>query len=202
MNIDAFYTQGSYHPPDVQFEMRAEEDREATIRDGVTRYKNVPYAIICPIGDPKSVIERQAEEWLSQLGTTINRDMPRQIVEAFRQGYQRWLQGEETVLVGTPIASGGIFSPAEQKQLLGLHIKTIEQAAAMNEDAIRHFGMGGREAKTKASQYLKSVATPAAKLSAQVDALKIEIENLKVQNKALEEQLLASRAKAKVIDLD
>lgn len=199
IDTGGFYSTPAYHPPCVDFEMRAVEDREATIRDGVTRYKDVPFAIVSPIGDAKNVVERPAEEWLAGLGQSLCRDMPPEIIDRFRQGYKRWLAGEALPVEGTPISVGGLFSPAEQKTLLEIHVKTIEQLADLTEEGIRQLGLGGRELKAKARKYLQNLQLPKAKVNAEIESLKVAIENLKAENERL---LKLVAQKTTHVDLD
>lgn len=51
--------------------------------------------------------------------------------------------------MGTDIRNWPVVSPAQIKNLFELHVHTIEDLAAANEEVISGIGMGGRMLKQK-----------------------------------------------------
>ncbi len=147
------------------------------------------YAVVSPVGDRSTVLDCPAQDWINRLDT--NRDMPDHIKDRFREGFKRWQAGEVVEIDGTPLTAGGVFTPAEQQQLLDLHVKTIEAAARMTDAALLQYGMGGREARGKAQRYLDSTGTDVNKLHAELEALKVKLADLDADNRRLRTRLQA-----------
>lgn len=184
-------------PPYVVFEVRAVEDRDASIAAGSYVAKDVDFAIVTPQGS-KDRIERVALEWLDHLAQQAReKRIPDQWVSAFRGVYKDWKEGNEIAVVGTDIRSWPVASPAQAKMLHGIHVRTVEDLAACNEETINRIGMGGRALKARAEEWLKS-ANSVGKHSEALTALKAENENLRVRNSTLEGQVgdLAKRLDA------
>lgn len=175
-------------PPYVVFEVRAVEDRDASIAAGSYVAKDVDFAIVTPQGS-KDRIERVATEWLDNLAQQAReKRIPDQWVSAFRGVYKDWKEGNEIAVVGTDIRSWPVASPAQIKMLQSLHVRTVEDLASCNEETINRIGMGGRALKSRAEEWLKS-ASSVGKHSEALTALKAENENLRVRNETLESQI-------------
>jgi len=182
----------AYQAPLVEFEWRAEEDRTATIAAGHTQYKQVAYAVVQVPGS-RDVFEAEANAWLQQLDfeADVGR-VPRDIAQKFREGFNRWADQGTFDGIGTPVASGGVFTPVEQKAAVSLGLHTIELLAECGEDAIAKLGPGGRDMKKRAKKYLDALTSGEAKLAAQIEVQRIENEALKERLNALEEALKAA----------
>ena len=82
-------------PPYVTFELRGEEDRDASITAGHYVAKDVAYALITPRGS-KDRIERVADEWFAQLKRDVDEQrFPRDWLRHFEQAYTDWKAGKE-----------------------------------------------------------------------------------------------------------
>ncbi|WP_417814055.1 hypothetical protein [Thalassospira alkalitolerans] len=138
-------------PAFVEFEVRAVEDREATIKAGHPVYKDQYWATITPMGNGNTVVERIAEEWLA--------DKKRQndkFLRHYEQSFQAFKDGVEAPVDGTRIRDWPSVTPSQLKQLEQANVRTVEDLAAANEGSIRAIGMGGRALKQKAEAWLKS----------------------------------------------
>lgn len=167
-------------PPYVQFEMRAQEDRQATIETGRYVAKNVAFALVTPAGT-KDMIERIADEWLADIEMKAFRPDPMynpQWAQYFRSQYEQWKKGEEIPENGTPIKGWAAISPAEQQMILQANIRTVEDLAEVTEQGMQNIGMGARNLKEKAVAWLKS-AEDHGKIAQEVAAMKAENEDLK-----------------------
>jgi len=184
-------------PPYVTFELRAVEDREATITEGRFVAKDVAYAIITPQGS-KDRIERVAEEWFAQLEQQSREDrFPGEWLRAFKSAFKDWQEGHEPAVNGTDVRNWPAASPAQVKALLDVRVRTVEDLAAANEETINRLGMGGRALKARAVEWLAS-ASSTGKQAETLAALKAENADLKSRNDSLEAQLrdLAARLEA------
>lgn len=163
--------------PFVQFELRAEEDREQSVATGRFVAKDVAYALITPHGS-KDQIERVAEEWLNSMDAEVRGGrLPPEWASGWRKAYDAWKTGQEIPLEGTSIRNWPLASPAQVKTLIGLNVLTVEVLAAANESLIARLGMGGRSLVDKAKEYLKQADGP-GKAASQITALQQQNEDL------------------------
>lgn len=185
-------------PPYVTFEMVAEEDRAATLEKGHFVTRDVPYAFVTPSGS-KDRIPRKVHEWFAMLETQVAEGrFPQTWLTAFRASFEAWEKGQELPLEGTAIVNWPAISPAQVKHLLNLHIRTVEDLAAGNEELIGRLGMGGRSLVMKAQEWL-AAAKGAGKTAAELEKLRVENEGLRAQIESLTEkvQLLAAEKSVK-----
>ena len=185
-------------PPFVTFEIRAVEDRDATIEAGHYVAKDVNYALIRPVGS-KDCVERVADEWFAQLDRdTASGRFPREWLLAFKGVYKDWKEGNETPLSGTPIVTWPGVSPAQAKNLIALRVFTVEDLAAANEEVMGRVGMGCRALKQKAIDWL-ATAGDSGKVVAELEALRAANADLKLRNDSLSEQLTELSATVKAL---
>lgn len=186
-------------PPYVSFERRGEEDRDASNAAGHYVAKDVNYAIITPQGS-KDRIERHAEEWLEMLEAQASQDrFPREWVRQFKSMYEDWKAGNEPALNGTDVRNWPVASPANVQMLLQARLRTVEDLAQANEEAIGRLGMGGRALKAKAQEWLAS-SNDIGKQSEALVALKAENADLKARNTSLETQLKTLAGRLDVLE--
>jgi len=137
----------------------------------------------------KDCIERKVDEWFDKLKQDVNEGRcPREWFNAFKEVYKDWCEGREAPVNGTPITDWPPASPSQVKTLLSLHVRTVEDLAAANEEVLGRIGMGGRALKQRAEDWLASSAST-GKASGEVSALKAANENLTARNEQLEAQL-------------
>jgi len=175
-------------PPFVIFETRAVEDREQSIANGHYSVKDVVYAIITPAGT-KDRIEKIATEWLRDLEEAVRQErFPQAWLNAYKQAYASWCETRETPEFGIPVTSWPAVSPAQVRMLLDLNLRTVEQVAEANEEALSRMGMGSRALKAKAQAYLDA-SEGEGKISAELDKLRQEIDSLKTRDTEREAEL-------------
>lgn len=188
-------------PPFVRFEIRAEEDRQASIEAGHYVGRDVHYALITPMGS-KDCIERKADEWFDKLKQDVAEGRcPREWLAAFKEVYKEWCEGREAPPNGTPITDWPPLSPSQVKTLVSLHIRSVEDLAAANEEVLARIGMGGRALKQRAIDWLTSAGST-GKASEELSALKAANENLQARNEQLETQLRELAAKVEALSGD
>lgn len=183
-------------PPYVQFELRAVEDRAASIQTGHYVAKDLAFAIITPAGS-KDRIEKIAEDWLRDMAEQVRQErLPAEWLAHYKTLYTAWKEGQDLPENGTPIRTWAVVSPAQIEMLMALRIRTVEDLASANEEAIARMGMGGRTLKQKAADWLSSAASTgrgveaAASLRAENEALKLEVDRLKSAVASMERTVL------------
>ena len=177
-------------PAFVEFELRPVENREKSVEAGHPVYEDCCYALITPMGNGNTVVERPAEEWIA--------DKKRQndkFLRHYEETYRAFQEGIEAPVDGTRIRDWPSVTPAQVKQLARANIRTIEDLAAANESALSAIGMGGRALKLKAEAWLKSsedvgkVAERNATLEKTVEQQSSVIEKLEADVAALRKEL-------------
>ena len=175
-------------PPYVTFELRAEEDRAASIEAGHYVAKDVAYAMITPQGS-KDRIERQVDDWFTNLQQQSQEGrFPVEWLRNFREQYSAWKEGREMPLTGHAIVNWPPASPAQVKQLLQAQIRTVEDLAAANEETVTRLGMGARALKQRAVEWL-AAATDTGKIAEEIAAIKAANADLAQRNKDLQTKL-------------
>ena len=176
-------------PPYIEFERRPVEDRAASIAEGHYVAKDVDFVWVTPSGT-KDRIPRIVSEWFEQKQQEVlEKRFPALWLEKFKEAYEYWKRGEEIPLDGVSVKNWPFPSPSQVKTMIDLHVLTIEDMAAANEETIRRLGMGGMSLKQAAEAYLKMHSDGSAKLSKDMDVLRADNEALKVRNQSLEEQV-------------
>ena len=136
----------SERPAYVQFEVRSDEDRDATLKAGHFVGRDVNYVIVTPPGGSLTV-EAVAEEWLRS-------KQHDQFYVHYTNVYEAWKKGLELPVDGTPIRTWPAATPSEIKICIDANIRTVEDLAAASENTLRRLGMGARAIKTKAEAWL------------------------------------------------
>lgn len=186
-------------PAYVTFELKAVEDREASIKAGHYVAKEVPFVYITPPGS-KDRVERNALEWLEQMAEQVKQErLPREFFNHYKQAYEDWKTSGEIPVNGTPVKTCPLFSVSQVDALLKANIRTVEDLASANEESIGRLGMGGRALKQQATDWL-AAASGTGKTASELTALKQQNKELSERNAALETQLAALAAKVDAIE--
>lgn len=186
-------------PPYVVFETRPVENRTKTLeaKNGLPVYDDVAFAIITPPGS-KDQIERIASDWFEEKAAQVRAGRwPGEWHQAFKGAYEAWLKDEEPPVNGLSIKQWPGLTKSQYESLRAIRVMTVEDVAAMNEEAIGRLGMGGRALKQRAQEFLtaaKDIGVSAeriAALQAQVTGLIGERDGLVTRLAALEAQVKA-----------
>lgn len=178
-------------PPHVIFERRAEEDRQASIEAGRYISRDVDYAIVTPSGS-KDRVERVVSDWFSMLAGEVRAERwPQAWLDQLKSGYEAWTRGQTPPEFGTPLATWPALSPAQVKNWAQVGLRTIEELAEANEEALTAYGMGARDMKSRAKLFLENAGDSAA-LVAKLRASEELIASMQVRMESLEAQLKAS----------
>lgn len=164
--------------PHVRFESRPVEDRVATVREGRKMYKDVDWVIVTPAGG-KDVREDHAEAWLDKIKLQAESGQyDWEWARDFRKMYEMFKEGKEMPVNGTPLAMcTTLFSPAEIQNCVGVQVRTLEDLANCNEEALGRIGMGARALKTRAQEAIR--AGEGKESAIRIEALQVENDGLK-----------------------
>lgn len=174
-------------PPFVRFEGRSVEDRDATLAMGRMMMKNEDWALIHAIGS-RDVVERQVDEWFATLRSQVQRGQyPAEWLAAFEKKYAEHKSGQEPSVDGTHVREWAAIDRATAQNLISASILTVEDVAAMNEQAMKLVGMNARTLKQKAQDWLKMADK--RKGAAELELLRGENANLKTRLESLEAQI-------------
>lgn len=182
-------TANKVRPPYVVFELRPVEDREESIKQGCYVAKDVAFALITPAGS-KDRIDRVAEEWLKHIAEEAhNGRFEMSWVRDYKAMFAEWKAGNEVPLIGTSVKMWSVASPAQVQMLLSLNLRTVEDLAQANEEALQRLGMGGRALKDKAIAWLQS-AKGEGVTAEKISSLEAENRSLKEANETMRTQLV------------
>lgn len=172
-------------PPFVEFKRIAVHDKKRSEELGRRVTKDVDYAFIMQPGS-RDQVERIATDWLDMIKLKLVNGAAdaykQEWVDGFHAKYKAWQQGQELPLNGTSVKEWPILSPAQVQNFIGLNILTIEDVAAMTEDALRACGIGSRDLRDKAREWIKGQDS----VSAENEALKKQIADLTARLSQLE----------------
>lgn len=180
-------------PPYVRFERRPVEDKAASLREGRYIAKDVDFVLITPPYS-RDCVEQKVSQWLVDIERSM-RDgrVPENWVSQWKEGYQKWKNGEEMPLHGTPIKGWGVVSPAQQAMLIAIGCLTVEDLAAINDEGLRRIGMGAIELRDKARNWMASVKDH-GEVTLKMSALEHENRVLKNSLETLTKQVDALKA--------
>lgn len=175
----------SDRPPYVRFERRAVEDRAASEQRGHYMTKDADFVLITPAGS-KDEVEKPAGEWLQQLKEQVKQGrVPMTWETHFTAAYEHWKRGEELPVNGTPIKGWPLLSAAVQSNIIAANIRTVEDLAVCNGEALQRIGMGAVDLKQKAEAWLKA-STDIGKVVQENVALRVQLADAKDAIKRLE----------------
>lgn len=182
-------------PPLVQFEVRAVVDHAKKQETGHMAYKNVTFVMVTTEGG-KNVFEDEVGNWLTRQRENADKGrIPYKHLEFFEECYSRFQKGQEMLIDGVDLKMWPIIDPARLKICQQAGVYTVEGLAEANEDVLRRIGMGARELKQMAKDWLSQgdkgkvndeLADLRSKLEAAMDIIeqqKGEIDKIKEEKK-------------------
>jgi hypothetical protein len=146
------------------------------------------FIIIRPHGS-KDEYEMIAEQWIRQSERQARSGDPNFIsmewVMTIRNNYENWKSGKAPVLEGMDIRLWTALPKPQREMLLAAGFPTVEQVAAANEQALQQIGVGARQVKNRAVEFLAKSKT----------ADTVALKNTVAEQTKQIEQLLAAVAK-------
>jgi hypothetical protein len=146
-------------PPFVTFKQVAIEDPKRSVELGYRVTRDVDRAYVMQPGS-KDCLEIDAKDWLASIKRKnlerTHDSFPDEWVTALHKKYEAWKDGLEAPLNGTSVKEWPILSPAQAQNFIAIGVLTIEDVAAMTEEAMGRVGMGGRSLRNKARDWIKT----------------------------------------------
>jgi FtsZ-binding cell division protein ZapB len=186
-------------PAYVRFERQAREDRAASLIAGHFVAVDADFVLITPVGSKDEVV-KPVDEWLKQIKTQVREGrMPSEHEIHYVRIYEAWKKGEELPVDGTPIKGWPVLSPAQQTVVLAANVRTVEDLAQANGEALTRIGMQSREIKAKAEHWLKA-SKDVGVVVQEIAALRVENERLKTDKDEQQKKLDALVARVKALE--
>lgn len=121
----------------------------------------------------------EVTRWLKQNQDEVKGGrLPREHADYYARAYQLWKNGQELPLEGTPIKGWAVIAPSQAEAIVRAGIRTVEDLATMNGEAMQKIGMGAVMLKNKAQAWVAQAQDKGP--------LTIEMANLKAKNELLE----------------
>lgn len=161
-----------------EFFIKAVQKTAETEKKGRPVFKEVEYVRIFVAGDNKNIIEKKVSDIEKQ---------------RWPAAYKAFQEKGETPMEGTPLEEWPLLSVSQVATLKAIHVKTVEQLASMDDNAISNYGMGGGKLRDQAQAFIdiSSGSKDYAKLASENKSMKTEMAELKKQLKTLNKKLEA-----------
>jgi hypothetical protein len=111
--------------------------------------------------------------------------------ERFSRQYQQFKAHTTQTKTGTPLANAPFLSEARRAELRAQNIYTVEALASIDGQELKNLGLGGRDMKNAAVEYIETSQRGAVPMQVQA-----ELEALRAQNQLMQEDLAALKNKA------
>jgi outer membrane murein-binding lipoprotein Lpp len=112
-------------------------------------------------------------------------------VQRFPRQYEQFRAHAAQTKSGTPLDYAPFLTTGRRAELRAQNIYTVEQLATIDGQELKNLGVGGREQKNLAMEYLAG-----AKDNAKNTTLEAELDAMRAKNMALEQDLEAARKAA------
>ena len=111
--------------------------------------------------------------------------------ERYARQYRQFKENQVQTKSGTPLAYAPFLTEARRAELRALNILTVEMLAELDGQPLKNLGIGGRDLKNKAEEYIAESKQKAPDIQ-----LANEVEALRLKNEVLETDLKMLREKA------
>ena len=154
---------------------------------------DVDMATVRQIGAADSVIY-EVPKWLAHNKVEVGAGrLPREHAAHYEKMYQLWKSGQELPVEGTPIKGWAVIAPSQAEAIIRAGIRTVEDLAQMNGEAMQRIGMGAVSMKNMAAAWVAQ-AKDKGPLTMEMASLKSENDLLKLNLAKLTEQVQAMQA--------
>jgi hypothetical protein len=132
---------------------------------------------ICEIRVPGSIDVKvfpatEISRWITDPMTGA--DVPVTYAERFSRQYMQFKAKAAQTKSGTPLEYATFLTAARRAELRAQNVYTVEQLAAIEGNPLKNLGLGGREMKNSAEEYLaeSKAGAPTAQMAAELEALR------------------------------
>jgi len=170
-----------YDPVKPRFHLAEVQDEAATASAGRPIFRSVERVEIIIPGSFNTPVKNVTDEHRSRWPTE----------------YAKFKAGQEVAVEGTPIDEWAALNRAQVHELKALNIFTVEQCAALDDNAIKRIGMGGMSIRNAAKAYLDDAESMkmVTQMTRELEMRDAEIARLKVaveaQNAAISQMQAA-----------
>lgn len=175
---------------------RAVQDEDQTRIEGRPVYRNLPYVRITIAGQRNTVVDEPVHDSYAQPGRDPRLRWPK--------AWEGYLAKRPGLADGTPIEEWPLLNPAQVAELKAGGILAVEQLATMSDAGLGRLGMGARELRERARQFLQPAPDVERALRAEVQQqahliadLSSKIDQLMGQQRAEEAAPAPAAPKAK-----
>ena len=165
----------------VVFRLHGIEDTPASVAAKHLIVKDIEVCDISFAGNKSTVGTFPADEvadWFDDGETGYRRE--RTYKEKYAAEYAAFKSGESHSMAGTPLEALNM-SDGKRKELRGANVWTVEALASLDGAALKSLGMGGRDLKNQAVDFLAKAADGGATsaILSEMEAMRAEIAALK-----------------------
>lgn len=130
--------------------------KRPVMKDDLTQPITRVYLYVRPFGSKDEIghdAEQALKNWEKQANSPEGQ-FPRFLYDAFKAGYQQFIDGTSVTTKGTKIQDWDGIAPQMAGYLIGNGITTVEALADANEQALMIIGTGGRGMQNQAREWL------------------------------------------------
>jgi hypothetical protein len=180
-------------PAYIEFSTQAKQLHTKSEQEGRYVAVDVDMVTVRQIGSADSSIF-EVDRWLAQNTREVQGGrLPREHADYYMRAYKAWKAGQEVPLEGTPIKGWAVIAPSQAEAIIRAGIRTVEDVATMNAEAMQRIGMGAVMLKHKAAAWVAQ-AQDKGPLTIQMANLQVENERLKATLDTLTEHVKALQA--------
>lgn len=144
-------------PAKITFERLPVENVNLSQQEGRAIFDDVDFVTLHQAGSNNTTIHKVEEWWIKLEQQLRNGAIPAEWVDEYKKAYAAWSQGEEPVVQGTHLREWAKISRSQAEMWNAVHVRTVEELAAANEETLAAYGMGGRAMKQEAQKWLDSL---------------------------------------------
>ena len=164
-------------PSKITFERLPVKNVNRSAAEERAIFDDVDFVTLHQAGSTNTTIHNVKEWWAKLEQQSRNGTIPHEWVDEYKNAYKRWSEGEEELVSGTHLKEWARISRSEAEMLNAVHVRTVEELADANEGTLDAYGMGARQLRQDARDFLASLNSN--------DTLKGEIQEL---SKTVEKQ--------------
>jgi hypothetical protein len=179
-------------PAYVKFYTEPKELKKRSEEEGRYVAIDVDMVEVMQVGAADSV-KFEVSRWLAQNQAEVSgQRLPMEHAAHYKKMYELWKAGQELPMEGTPIKGWAVIPPSQQEAIVRAGVRTVEDLAQMNGEAMARIGMGAVMLKNKALAWVAQaqdkgpLTMEMAHLKQENDVLKLNLEKLTETVKSLQ----------------
>lgn len=181
------------------FKQLALENEDKSRREGRPIFDDLEVVEIRTPGsrDVKVFPATAVSHWEQDAYGTAQRQIT--YAERFRHQYNQFKAKVSQTKSGTPVAHAPFLTAARAAELNAMNIYTVEALALIDGAELRNLGMGGRELKNQAQDYIttaRAAHAPDMQQAAELEAMRAQMSVLMSDNELLKQQQQQLKADA------